>query len=1209
MRKLFFLLIIVVAPQWLNAQVFTGFSRDTAEYISELNLLFTGQVTEEDWLKYTEFQATWKDLSFDRRQEIMHLSLLLQNKKCAANPHYITFIKIIQEFLGNGKEDMGYPAWYQGFAAFLETNSAIWRNITRVQNSTLNLLQHQVLFKASGHEWRVLGDNFSFATRDDVLVVDARNCELQCASPGDSIMLSEVNGYYDVLNTSFVGENGTVYWDRHGFDRNEVFARFGEFTINCTQGEYSVDSAILVYKGLFEDRVLGTLHDRHEPNNERNRAVYPRFTTYLEDFQFTNLFPGVNYRGGLIINGAYKEGTVSKGKNAILDFYNQDTLRVRISLPSVVFRQDFIQSEYAEAFIYIEQDSIYHPHVRMSYDVEKELMRLTKTKDYNSLGPYADSYHRIDMNFQELSWERTGSKIKMQAALGTTTGNALFESYDFFNPEFYSQLQGIDFDHPLVMLWRYSERIGSTTFTVRAYARNLGVDINSVRHQMMELTRLGFVYLYADTDEVYLRPKLFDFVDADARLRDYDVIRFVSRTNQSLVNAELDLNTKDLVINGIPNIYLSNAQNVRLIPKGNKIIMKRNRDFQFDGIIDAGLFKFYGSNFFFEYDRFSINLQSIDSLEISAKTDEVDMEGRYITTKLDNAIEKITGELLIDAPFNKSGIEDYPEYPVFTSLETSYVYFDEDKIQDGVYTRDRFYFALDPFSIDSLDNFRREAMKMDGTFTSGGILPEMRMEMSLRPDNSLGFYMTTPEAGLPIYEGNATFHNDIEMSSRGLHGYGSMDYINSTTWSDDFLFHPDSLITTSRRFLNRETAEAVSLLSRTGISEAEDRLNSYPHQLSGGQRQRVMIAMAIACKPKLLVADEPTTALDVTVQLQILELLKSLQQEFNMAILLITHNLPLVRSVADTVHIMNTGRIIESGTAGDIFTSPKQPYTQKLLQSIPSSQPPIKTSAPPLISIEQLNCQFTLRGKRKKIFLKNDKIIQAVDNVSLKIPRGSTCGIVGESGSGKTTLGMAILRMVKSTGKIEFEGLQLNSLKGKDLRPLRKQIQVVFQDPFSSLSPRLTIEEVVAEGLQVHSPEITRKERRNKVVETLTEVGLEPEMAGRYPHEFSGGQRQRIAIARSLILRPQFLVLDEPTSALDMTIQAQIIELLASLQRKYNMTYLFISHDLLVVKALADYIMVMQQGRVVEAGPAGEIFSSPRQEYTKKLFKAAYVTA
>ncbi|MDJ0621494.1 MAG: dipeptide ABC transporter ATP-binding protein [Desulfocapsaceae bacterium] len=413
------------------------------------------------------------------------------------------------------------------------------------------------------------------------------------------------------------------------------------------------------------------------------------------------------------------------------------------------------------------------------------------------------------------------------------------------------------------------------------------------------------------------------------------------------------------------------------------------------------------------------------------------------------------------------------------------------------------------------------------------------------------------------------------------------------------------------RGMSREeaTSEAAALLSRTGISEAEKRLNSYPHQLSGGQRQRVMIAMAIACRPKLLVADEPTTALDVTVQLQILELLKSLQQEFNMAILLITHNLPLVRSVADTVHIMRNGRIIESGSASDIFTSPGQPYTRKLLQSIPSSRSAVKKNGNPLISIEQLRCQFTLRGKRKRLFLKNDKIIHAVDNVSLKIPQGSTCGVVGESGSGKTTLGMAILRLVKSTGKIEFAGLQLNSLKGKALRPLRKQIQVVFQDPFSSLSPRLTIEEIVAEGLQVHAPEITSKERRDKVLKTLAEVGLEPEMASRYPHEFSGGQRQRIAIARSLILRPQFLVLDEPTSALDMTIQAQIIELLASLQQKYNMTYLFISHDLLVVRALADYILVMQQGRVIEAGPAGEIFSSPRQVYTKMLFEAAYVTS
>jgi microcin C transport system ATP-binding protein len=409
------------------------------------------------------------------------------------------------------------------------------------------------------------------------------------------------------------------------------------------------------------------------------------------------------------------------------------------------------------------------------------------------------------------------------------------------------------------------------------------------------------------------------------------------------------------------------------------------------------------------------------------------------------------------------------------------------------------------------------------------------------------------------------------------------------------------------RAMNKEEAlrEATSLLDRTGIPNPEERLRSFPHQLSGGQRQRVMIAMAIACRPKLLIADEPTTALDVTVQAQILELLKDLQNEFNMAILLITHNLPLVQKVADNVYIMKDGKIIEHGATAEIFSSPKHAYTKQLLNAIPSSKPDLKPLSAPLLTTRGLNCRFTLKGTRRSLFRKDIKIIKAVDNVDLSIAKGSTCGIVGESGSGKTTLGMAILRLTQSTGTIQFDGHRLDNMQSSRLRPLRRQMQIVFQDPFSSLSPRMTIEDIVAEGLKVHSPEISAVSRRAAVMEILEEVGLEAEMALRYPHEFSGGQRQRIAIARSVILRPKFLVLDEPTSALDMTIQAQILTLLRGLQDKYNMTYLFISHDLRVVRALADQVVVMQNGSIVEAGPAEEIFSSPRQEYTKRLFSAA----
>jgi microcin C transport system ATP-binding protein len=399
--------------------------------------------------------------------------------------------------------------------------------------------------------------------------------------------------------------------------------------------------------------------------------------------------------------------------------------------------------------------------------------------------------------------------------------------------------------------------------------------------------------------------------------------------------------------------------------------------------------------------------------------------------------------------------------------------------------------------------------------------------------------------------------------------------------------------------------EAIRLLERTGIDTPEARLRSYPHQLSGGQRQRVMIAMALACRPALLIADEPTTALDVTIQAQILELIRDLQTEMQMALFLITHDLNMVKEIADQVHIMQGGRIIEHGPTQRLLTNPRHPYTAHLLQSIPQGSPAPKITSRPLLTVENLGCHFQLKDGWSGFLKRKIKTIKAVDEVSLTINEGTTCGVVGESGSGKTTLGMAILKLTRSHGHITFDGQDLQQLSNRQMRPLRREMQIVFQDPYSSLSPRMTVKQIIEEGMLVHGLGGTSRQRQQIVAQTLFEVGLTPDTAYRYPHEFSGGQRQRIAIARAIVLKPRLLILDEPTSALDMTIQKQIINLLLKLQKRYGITYLFISHDLRVVRALADQVAVMQHGRIVEAGPANELFTAPRHAYTKRLFAAA----
>ena len=402
----------------------------------------------------------------------------------------------------------------------------------------------------------------------------------------------------------------------------------------------------------------------------------------------------------------------------------------------------------------------------------------------------------------------------------------------------------------------------------------------------------------------------------------------------------------------------------------------------------------------------------------------------------------------------------------------------------------------------------------------------------------------------------------------------------------------------------KSRARILELLDQVGIPDPKGRLASYPHQLSGGQRQRVMIAMALANEPDLLIADEPTTALDVTVQAQILKLLKDIQKRLGMSMLFITHDLGIVRKLADRVCVMNAGKIVERGPVERVFTAPEHPYTRALLAAEPKPDPaPPRPSAPVVVSTTDLKVWFPIkRGVLRKVV----GHIKAVDGISVEVRKGETLGVVGESGSGKTTLGLAILRLISSDGPVVFMGDTIQGLKFKEMRPYRRNMQIVFQDPYGSLSPRMSVSDIIEEGLRVHHPHLAANERKQRVVAALTDVGLDPETRFRYPHEFSGGQRQRIALARALVLEPTFIMLDEPTSALDMLIQAQMVDLLRDLQKRHDLTYMFISHDLRVVAALASRLLVLRHGKMVEEGAAVDLFKAPKSDYTRALFAAAF---
>jgi len=825
MRKAILSIILLLLVNLIYAQSIREFSRDTGLFVAELTT-FTGTHLESSEVPdFQRFLHVFDSLSYEQQLEIIDMSNMLLSRKCRPRPHFISYQRIMMEFLTEGKTSHGYDEWWEGTSQLLLRQDVSIRDFDQWLSLSFSLLDENIVYNSNSISWRVSGPSFQFHM-DEKMTVSFEDVTVACYSGRDFIQIRNATGFIDPLELHWYGTHGMVTWERAGMPDNEMNAILGDFKINLKTPGYSADSAKLYYPALFEGVALGKLEDKVTLIKDLSSIVYPKFISYKSSYRIDDFVPGIHYSGGLAIEGSNLVGSEVGGEPAMLEIFGGDTLRLRVKSDRVSMNGRFIRAPHASVSIYFGKDSIYHPDQELSFDVARDMLRLNKSEDFKSLGPYSNSYHKIDMNFDELSWNRGESTMTLQALQGTSVGRATFESNTFFDYGFFTDLQAMDIVHPLAQLYTYSRMLGGNTFALPNYATYIGYPHYQVRHLLMGLSKYGFVYYDDKTDLITVRQKTLDYISASMRQRDYDVIRFISRT-EGASNAKLDLNNRDLTITGIPVIFLSDSQNVRLIPTENRIVMKRNRSFQFDGLVDAGLFQISGKNFFFDYKDFKIDMQKIDSLKISIMTDEYNQYGEPILARIENAMEDMTGQLLIDDPNNKSGLANFPQYPTFTSLEGSYIYFDDKSIQNGVYHRDDFYFQMEPFTIDSLDNFSPEAIAPKGTFISAGILPPLEMEMTLREDNSLGFYLQTPEAGIDVYGGVATLYSDIEMSSGGLRGYGSMDYLSSTTRSDMLMMHPDTLMTRSRHFLLRETREGTEY---PYVENTEADLKLFPEQ-------------------------------------------------------------------------------------------------------------------------------------------------------------------------------------------------------------------------------------------------------------------------------------------------------------------------------------------------------------------------------------------
>ncbi|MCF8381860.1 MAG: hypothetical protein K9H49_19995 [Bacteroidales bacterium] len=804
--KRFILVILILGLGFsVFSQQIREFTSDTALFVSQFED-FMGDLKLEDDQVLEKFIENWQSDSLDiqAKESFITAANHMLRRRGSPVPHFIDFVKIMNISNEALALERGFQNWISGFGELLATSTKSFNEIQRAQSIVVSLWNDSVLYDLAGTRWNFECENISFVYLKGSPVVKFQNANLSCIASKDTMKIYETDAYYDPLSLLWMGKGGKITWEKAGLDPDMVYAELNNYKLELNKPYFDIDSVQFYYKKYFDYPLEGNLQERAIQIVSTERATFPKFFSYQSKYIIPDLFPSMEFTGGLSMQGAKLVGTGNAEDNGRIRIFDGDTLRMIIESMNIIIREKTMTSTSAVVKIFLESDSIYHPDLQFLYLEEGDEVRLTKGDSYTSGVPYMNSYHRVLMNFEELQWKRGGSEILLKPSVGRAIGQARFESDNFFNLNFYTSLQGRDYTHPLYDLYRFSNELnGWREFPVSAFAGSVGKQGNQVRQQLMKLSRLGFVYFDEEEDRVRINDKLFYYLEASVGRTDYDVISFLSQVNAPMENARLDLRNFDLKIYGVPNIFLSDSQNVVLIPDKNQIIMKRNRNFQFDGDIQAGLLTLSGSNFFFDYERFAINLQDIDSMRITLiNFDEINGQREFVD--IDNLIMDLTGEIVIDDPSNKSGRQDFPEYPIFNSNENSYVYFDDKSIQGGVYKRNEVFFEIYPFTLDSLDNFSRHGMNLTGNFESGGMIPTLEQTLILQADNSLGFTYKTPQSGIPVYSGKATLYNDLKMSSNGLHAAGQLDYITSTTYSDDFTFHPDSMMTNSREFMMRK---------------------------------------------------------------------------------------------------------------------------------------------------------------------------------------------------------------------------------------------------------------------------------------------------------------------------------------------------------------------------------------------------------------------
>jgi hypothetical protein len=787
-KALIILFCLILLKNLVFAQTVRSFTPESDKFLQELLQIFKEEKSSEGKKFIEEFSLVWNSgkITDEQKDVVYKISNKMLKKKMKAFPHFKNYLSSLMSFINTSQTGKSFIAWQKSLENLINlSNSSHFISYIDISN---NLFTSNILYKSNSAIWQADNNNYSFEY-DSIPIIQFPSLKLTYYSNNDSSVIYNTSGTYYPTELRFEGQGGKIDWQRAGFSPDTVYAILKKYKLLFNISKFSFDSVTFYNKIFFKKPLIGVVEEKVLANMTPDKATYPQFESYEKRYKIENLFPNVNYDGGFSMHGSKFIGSGSEDEKAFVTFKSKYLYTV-LSSKNFIIKKDRISSQSASVTMYLEKDSIYHPDINFKYfDKNQEIEIIRDFRDT----PFSDSYHSIDMYIESIRWKINEPKIDLSnIKVLDTENNVLFESSNYFDMTRMHKIQGLSETNPLYSIKQFSDSKKTKIINLGDLSAFLHSSLEQTKSLVISLSKMGFMTYNSDKKTITLKDKLFFYNNATAGKTDYDVIQFNSTTRGKVNNASINLLNFDLKIIGVNQISLSDSQNVLIIPKNQEVLVKKNRDFDFAGIVKAGLFRFYGKEFFFNYNNFKIDLNNVDSLAMFVRSAKQDEHGNYPLIRVKSVIEGIRGELLIDQPTNKSSRKVLPIYPILKTNKESFVYYDKPYIQNGVYKRSNFYFQINPFSLDSLDNLNMEALKYNGTFVSAGIFPDFEENLKIQKDYSLGFIRNTPKEGYKVYGDKGNYFSTINLSNQGLKGDGELKYLASSSKSSEFIFYPDS---------------------------------------------------------------------------------------------------------------------------------------------------------------------------------------------------------------------------------------------------------------------------------------------------------------------------------------------------------------------------------------------------------------------------------